>query len=88
MPVSIFSPVKINMGHLRVSQVLKLWIYKKKSTKLNVIIYIYNTKEYINKLNEVWLIWLGGGKGYFRHFSKLFYIKGIGIGQQPIFYHF
>ncbi len=39
-------------------------------------------------LNELRLIWLGGGKGYFRHSSKLFYIKGIGVGQPPIFYHF
>ena len=38
--------------------------------------------------NELWLIWLGGGKGYFRHPSKLFYIKGIGVGQTPIFCHF
>ena len=38
--------------------------------------------------NEVWLIWLGGGKGYFRHSSKLFYIKGIAVGQPPISYHF
>ena len=38
--------------------------------------------------NELWLIWLGGGKGYFRHSSKLFYIKGIAVGQPPISYHF
>ena len=38
--------------------------------------------------NELWHIWLGGGKGYFRHSSKLFYIKGIAVGQPPISYHF
>ena len=38
--------------------------------------------------NELWQIWLGGGKGYFRHSSKLFYIKGIAVGQPPISYHF
>ena len=26
-------------------------------------------------------------KGYFRHHSKLLYIKGIGVGQTPIFCH-
>jgi hypothetical protein len=36
--------------------------------------------------NVFWV--LGGGKGYFRHPSKLFYIKGIGVGQTPIFCHF
>ena len=36
--------------------------------------------------NVFWV--LGGGKGYFRHHSKLFYIKGIGVGQTPIFCHF
>jgi hypothetical protein len=35
-------------------------------------------------MNELWLIWLGGGKSYFRHPSKLFYIKGIGVGQKTI----
>ena len=39
-------------------------------------------------LNEVWHIWLGGGRGYFRHSSKSFYIKGIAVGQPPISYHF
>ena len=42
----------------------------------------------ISTANELWLIWLGGGKGYFRHSSKLFYIKGIAVGQPPISYHF
>jgi hypothetical protein len=28
--------------------------------------------------NVFWV--LRGGKGYFRHPSKLFYIKGIGVG--------
>ena len=27
-------------------------------------------------------------KGYFRHHSKLLYIKGIGVGQTPFFCHF
>ena len=42
----------------------------------------------MNKVNKLWLIWLGGGKGYFRHSSKLFYIKCIAVGQPPISYHF
>ena len=37
---------------------------------------------------ELWFIWFGGGKGYFRHPSKLFCMKGIGVGQTPIFCHF
>ena len=38
--------------------------------------------------NELWHIWLGGGKGYFRHSSMLFHIKCIAVGQPPISYHF
>ena len=41
-----------------------------------------------DSFNELWHIWLGGGKGYFRHSSKLFYIQGIAVGQPPISYHF
>ena len=37
---------------------------------------------------ELWVICLGGGKGYFRHSLKWFYIKGIAVGQPPISYHF
>ena len=56
----------------------------------------YNKKKYFWNssmgepfcFNELWHIWLGGGKGYFRHSSKLFYIKGIAVGQPPISYHF
>ena len=40
------------------------------------------------EVNELWFIWFGGGKGYFRHPSKLFYIKGISFGQTPTFCHF
>jgi hypothetical protein len=29
-----------------------------------------------------------GGEGYFKHPSKLFYMKGIGVGQTTIFFHF
>ena len=57
--------------------------------------YIYNFSckynlltNYPIFLNELWHIWLGGGKGYFRHSSKLFYKKGIAVGQPPISYHF
>ena len=45
----------------------------------------FDNKKNILK-NVFWV--LGGGKGYFSYPSKLFYIKGIGVGQTPIFCHF
>ena len=46
--------------------------------------------KFCASLNEWWLMYLAqgrGGKGYFRHSSKLFYTKGIAVGQPTIFYH-
>ena len=58
------------------------------SPSMPVLLLLVGTNYSNPGMNEVWLIWFGGGKGCFRHSKKLFYIKGIAVNQPPISYHF
>ena len=75
-------------GYFQVCHTSNQWNFSKKNTECFFKSCIKIRLNHFSIINELWLIWLGGGKGYFRHSSKLFYIKGIAVGPPPISYHF